>query len=66
MTQQIHARIKRNSKYYGQTEKGELFPVYINPQCGYDYVVEGGPGGRYRLSDVNLFVVENGKQLRIA
>lgn len=66
MSQQIYAKIKRSSKYYGQTERGELFKVHIAPQGGWEYVVKGGPGGQYRLSDVNLFVVEDGQELRIA
>lgn len=55
--QQLHAQIKRNSKYFGQGEKGEIFPVYlVTPNFADDYIVMGGPGGRYRLKDVALFV----------
>ncbi|MCP5268390.1 MAG: hypothetical protein H6943_05025 [Zoogloeaceae bacterium] len=56
--QRIFAKIKRSSKYFGQGEKGALFPVYIEASYG-DYHVQGGPGGQYRLSDVNLFVVSD-------
>jgi len=28
--------------------------------------VQGGPGGQYRLSDVNLFVVDEGREVRIS
>lgn len=66
MSQQIYAKIKRNSKYYGQTKPGELFAVHIAPQSGWEYIVRGGPGGGYRLSDVNLFVVEDGQEIRIS
>lgn len=64
--QQIYAKIKRSSKYYGQTDANELFPVFIMPYAG-DYSVQGGPGGQYRLCDVNLFIIsEDGKSLRIS
>lgn len=32
--QQIYARIKRTSKYYGQGERGALFPVYVEAGWG--------------------------------
>lgn len=65
--QQIHARIKKTSKYYGQTKPGALFPVFIRRDEFDDYHVTGGPGGQYRLADVNLFVVgEDGHELKIA
>ncbi|WP_200906521.1 hypothetical protein [Gulbenkiania mobilis] len=65
--QQLYAKIKRSSKYYGQTKPHEVFCVYIVAEHGYgDYVVQGGPGGQYRLSDVNLFVIQDGFQQRIA
>lgn len=64
--QQLYAKIKRSSKYYGQTGPNELFPVYVEARRG-EYVVQGGPGGQYRLADVNLFVVgEDGTALRIS
>lgn len=63
--QQIYARIKRSSKYYGQGERGKLFPVYVMSGAG-DYVVQGGPGGQYRLVDVNLYVVEGDCEKRIS
>ena len=65
--QQIYAKIKRNSKYYGQAGRDEIFPVRIMPTQFYgEYNVQGGPGGQYRLSDVNLFVVHEGAHQRIA
>lgn len=64
--QQIYARIKRSSRYYGQGDRGELFDVMIKAAGGDEYVVHGGPGGRYRLRDVNLFVGTGEKQVRIA
>lgn len=52
----LFAEIKRSSKYYGQGERGELFPVSIVD--GGEYVVQGGPGGQYRLKDVWLWAVD--------
>ena len=49
--QQLYAKIKRNSKYYGQNQMAKMdgefpFPVTItnvnDPDC---YFVQGGPGG---------------------
>lgn len=53
--QRLLARIRPTSKYHGQGGENELFPVCIGP--GSDYVVLGGPGGQYRLKDVDLFAV---------
>jgi len=71
---QLYAKIKRSSKYYDQNsfaiQKGEFpFPVVIEE--GYytkeqDFgCVRGGPGGNYRLTDVNLFIIDNGREIRI-
>ncbi len=64
---QLYAKIKRSSKYYGQTEPNQLFPVYIvaTPGRG-EYIVQGGPGGQYRLADVNLFIIHDGHEQRIS
>lgn len=65
--QQLYAKIKRSSKYADQAGRNEIFPVHIVAEYGWGaYVVQGGPGGQYRLCDVNLFVIANGHQLRIA
>ena len=53
--QKLLARIRPSSKYHGQGEEGALFAVCIGPSG--DYSVFGGPGGQYRLSDVDLFAV---------
>lgn len=53
--QKLLARIRPSSKYHDQGEKGAMFPVCIGP--GGDYCVLGGPGGQYRLHDVDLFAV---------
>lgn len=72
--QQLFAKIKKSSKYYDQNEwakadpqrwGGFPFAVMVDPAYG-DYCVQGGPGGQYRLADVNLYVVENGRELRIS
>lgn len=69
--QQIYAKIKKSSKYYFQnawakTEGAFPFPVSITSEPTIpDYCVLGGPGGRYRLTDVELFVVENDRELKI-
>ncbi|SOY73025.1 hypothetical protein [Cupriavidus taiwanensis] len=65
---QLYAEIKRSSKYYGQTAAGELFRVRILPALpGGEYVVQGGPGGQYRLKDVWLWAVEDeGKKVRLS
>jgi hypothetical protein len=53
--QKLLARIRPSSKYYGQGEEDALFAVCIGPSG--EYNVLGGPGGQYRLSDVDLFAV---------
>lgn len=53
--QKLLARIRPSSKYYGQGDEGDMFAVCIGSSG--DYVVLGGPGGQYRLSDVDLFAV---------
>lgn len=63
--QHLYAKIKRSSKYYGQTPPGALFAVFLEP--GDSYVVKGGPGGQYRLTDVNLFIKDDdGRELKIS
>lgn len=73
--QQLYAKIKRSSKYYSEQMPmakkdpglwGWPFEVSIEYQTFGDHVVQGGPGGQYRLCDVNLFVIDDGKELRIS
>jgi hypothetical protein len=64
--QQLYAKIKRSSKYYRQTAPGTLFEVFVEAGTPAAYLVQGGPGGQYRLSDVNLFVVQDGREVRIS
>lgn len=47
--QQLYAKIKRSSKYYGQGEKGELFEVFVGAGYPKAYLVQGGPGGHRRV-----------------
>lgn len=53
--QRLRARIRPSSKYFGQGDEGGLFPVAV--ASADEYCVVGGPGGKYRLRDVDLFAV---------
>lgn len=53
--QKLLARIRPTSKYFGQGDDGALFPVVVASNG--EYGVIGGPGGQYRLADVDLFAV---------
>lgn len=65
--QQIYARIKQSSKYFGQGDTDDaLFEVYVEAGHHEAYLVQGGPGGQYRLSDVDLYVVDGGREVRIS
>lgn len=64
--QQLYAKIKRSSKYYGQGKKGALFEVFVEAGHPEAYLVQGGPGGQYRLVDVNLYIVDEGREVRIS
>ncbi|MEK2611101.1 hypothetical protein WLF18_18505 [Pseudomonas shirazensis] len=61
--QQLYALIKKSSEYAHQTDK--LFPVRVCGGIPADYVVRGGPGGVYRMKDVELYVIDDGKQYRL-
>lgn len=63
--QQIWARIRESSKYYLMQSDGTAFPVHIVAGHPESYVVQGGPGGQYRLQDVDLYVIQDGRELRI-
>ena len=69
---QFVAEIKKTSKYASQANLMRNHPVFSYPfACAIDhdhggeYIVVGGVGGRYRLADVNLYVVVDGKNIRI-
>lgn len=64
--QQLYARIKRSSKYYDQTpEDGSAFAVRVIAGPREGYLVQGGPGGQYRLRDVHLYIIDDGEEVRI-
>lgn len=72
--QQIYAKIRAESKYVHQNESAEREPdrwgwpfrvrIVGGPRSG--YLVQGGPGGQYRLDDVDLFVIEDGVEVKIS
>lgn len=69
MPQQLYAEIKPSSKYAHQADwqrnQGEYpFPIKIVPDFG-GYVVAGGIGGRYRLMDVDIYVIEDEHRILI-
>lgn len=61
--QQIYGRIKRSSDYAHQSE--DMFPVVVGKPPHGDFAVQGGPGGLYRLKDMEFFVIDDGKQYRL-
>lgn len=61
--QQLYALIKKSSEYAHQTDK--LFPVRVGTPSYGNFAVHGGPGGVYTLKDVNLYVIDDGKQYRL-
>ena len=61
--QQLYAKIKKSSEYAHQSDK--IFPVRVTSAPYNDYVVQGGPGGVYRLRDVSFYVIEGSKQYRL-
>lgn len=72
--QQIYAKIRPESKYFHQNKSAEMDPdrwgwpfrVRIVGGAQSDYLVQGGPGGQYRLDDVDLFVIEDGIEVKIS
>lgn len=67
---QLYAKIKSSSKYFNQNfyakRDGKFpFPVKIVPTSD-KYCVQGGPGGRYRLEDVDLFVIVGDEKIKIS
>lgn len=66
--QQLYAEIKKTSQYANQRDWPGWptpFPISICPDEFGGYVVQGGPGGQYRLKDVQLFVIAEEKKVRI-
>ena len=68
--QQLYAEIRQSSKYAYQAELcrqqgyGHPFKVRIEPAPD-GYSVKGGYGGRYRIEDVDLFVIEGEAKVRL-
>ncbi|ACB28234.1 hypothetical protein [Methylobacterium radiotolerans] len=61
MATQLFAKIKKSSKFYHQNAWAKAqgrfpFPVEVQ-QDALGYVIKGGPGGQYRVRDVNLFAI---------
>jgi hypothetical protein len=68
--QQLYAEIKKSSQYAHQAEwcrnQGYGYPFKVRIREASDgYVVKGGVGGQYSLADVNLYVLEGGKKIRV-
>lgn len=61
--QQLYAKIKKTSEYAHQADG--LFPVRVGSPPYGNYAVHGGPGGVYPLGDVELYIIEDGKQYRL-
>ncbi len=71
MSTQLYAKIKRTSKYYDQNDWAATDPVFGLPfkvKIEYDssgYIIQGGPGSRYRLADVTLYVKVAGQNVKL-
>jgi hypothetical protein len=67
---QLYATIRRSSKYYHQNEWAKRlgsfpFPVNIMSEPNDDYCVCSS-FENYRLSDLNLYLIENGYLVKLA
>ncbi len=62
---QLFARIKKSSKYFGQTESGALFKVTLT--SGYSELSHSvsGNGNDYRYTDLDFFMIFNGIKIKI-
>jgi hypothetical protein len=61
---ELYARIHPMSRYAGQ-DNGEPFPVRLHEYLNDGYIWQGGPGGQYRHSDLQLFVKDGDELLPI-
>lgn len=61
--QQLYAKLRKSSPHAHQTDK--FFEVRVGKAPYDDYVVHGGPGGVYRLSDVTFYVMSGEKMYRL-
>lgn len=69
-TQQLYAEIKKSSQYASQVvlcrSSGYGYPFKVRISADpYGYVVKGGVGGQYRITDVNLYVIKDGQKIRL-
>lgn len=69
---QLFAELKESGRYFHQVSMcrngpcGYPFRVHISADDGMDgYIVKGGVGGRYRLEDVELYVMDGGEKIRV-
>lgn len=69
---QLFAEIRKSSKYAHQADMcrsrpcGYPFRVTLSANDADDgFIVKGGVGGRYRLEDVRLYMLEDGRKVRI-
>lgn len=66
MENQIYANIRKSSEYYASQHQPKPFPIELKQSYKFeDYIIQGGPGGKYRLSDVDFYVLEDGKFRKI-
>jgi len=74
---QLYARIKKSSQYFNQNRteiingKTIILPFAVDiavtaPPLSRGYHVQGNNSNRYTLKDVNLYVIEGDKELKIA
>lgn len=67
--QQLYAGIRETSKYASQADWQRVrgpYPFPVRFQAAKDgYVIKGGVGGQYRLEDVELYVMNDGKPHRV-
>ena len=69
--QQLYAKVRSDSKYAHQNEWAKRdparwgWPFLVRIEGGYEYQVKGGPG-QYRLADVDLYVIEDGVEVKIS
>lgn len=67
------AKIKKTSRYAGQigwakVQKhiGYPFPVRLTDRSAMEqYCIKGGPGGQYRIEDVDLYIERDGKFVKV-
>jgi len=72
---QLFAKIRADSKYYNQAKiiNGQQisFPVFIDPKwinsLGRDGgIARGGPGGSYKICDIDLYIKSDASEFKIS